>query len=71
MWEGTGEEALLKIGLHAQASEVADIGGSQDKNAVGRDVAGEVEYMGGRRTLRCGLEAAGWEPDAGEAEVEA
>ena len=61
----------MKIGLHAQASEVADIGGSQDKNAVGRDVAGEVEYMGGRRTLRCGLEAAGWEPDAGEAEVEA
>ena len=29
-WEGTEEEALLKIGLHAKASEVADIDGSQD-----------------------------------------
>ena len=58
MWEGTWEEALLKIGLHAQASEVAD-------------VAGEVECMGGRRNPRSGLEAAGWEPGAEEAEVEA
>ena len=34
-------------------------------------MAGEVEYMGGRRTPRSGLEAAGWEPGAEEAEVEA
>ena len=34
-------------------------------------MAGEVEYMGGRRTPRSGLEAAGWEPGAEEADVEA